>query len=259
MSQRYAPIAHHDDDDRDSIGSRPSSPYNTSSYDTPSHTSDAAARPYIHHQASHTGPSSPPPSFDSRTSSPHRSHGGNRRSTTDSDPLVSDADRNLNDAFDNPSDSESDDGSPTDHRLDDRQRVMSGRPAAGMDTAAGQDHDRPDVERRVTQLPVFAPATAPRRYGGPGNDGVFANLSAKPERGGGGDAEEKPPVSHYHPCQNQPHQLTIPRPTNKQPPTRHHPTGKTLSSHPRATFPTPTASTSTVSPSAPSSPSFGTA
>lgn len=82
---------------------------------------------------------------------------------------------------------------------------MSGRPVASTDTVAGhgangQAHDRPAVERRVTQLPVFAPATAPRRYGGPGNDGVFANLSAKPERGVDADAEEKPPVSYTQIC-----------------------------------------------------------
>lgn len=54
----------------------------------------------------------------------------------------------------------------------------------------------PVVERRVTHLPVFTPQTAPsgRVYGGgSGSDGVFANLSAKPETGE--KTEEHPPVS----------------------------------------------------------------
>ncbi len=58
------------------------------------------------------------------------------------------------------------------------------------------------VPRRVTELPVFLPQTASvsgttgRVYGGGSasvNDGVFANLSAKPERGEKVE-EEKPPV-----------------------------------------------------------------
>ena len=56
------------------------------------------------------------------------------------------------------------------------------------------------VERRVTQLPGFAPTAGGKVYGG-GNavhDGVFANLSAKPERGGE-DPDEKPPVSTTKP------------------------------------------------------------
>jgi hypothetical protein len=49
------------------------------------------------------------------------------------------------------------------------------------------------VERRTTHLPAFTPPTAGRVYGsGSGADGVFANLSAKPEAGE--KLEEHPPV-----------------------------------------------------------------
>lgn len=55
---------------------------------------------------------------------------------------------------------------------------------------------RQGIERRVTQLPVFQnQSTEPRSsrvYGGGNNDGVWANLSAKPTRGE--DVDEKPPV-----------------------------------------------------------------
>jgi len=165
---RYQPVSH-TDDDNDSITSRPSSP-----------------TPRPHRQQSYATPASPPPSFHSRASSPHR-----RRSISDSDPLVSDADRTLADTFDAPSDSESEDGDHADRRLDDRQRVMSGRPS---DTSDAGNGERPAVERTVTQLPIFAPSTTARRQA-PVNDGVFANLSAKPTQGGD-DLEEKPPVSH---------------------------------------------------------------
>ena len=49
------------------------------------------------------------------------------------------------------------------------------------------------VESRSTYTPVFAPAVTGRVYGGgTGSDGVFANLSAKPERGE--KVDEHPPV-----------------------------------------------------------------
>jgi hypothetical protein len=53
----------------------------------------------------------------------------------------------------------------------------------------------PVIERRPTHLPEFAPPRpAGRVYGGgSGSDGVFANLSAKPEAGE--KTEEHPPVS----------------------------------------------------------------
>ncbi|KAL9052328.1 MAG: hypothetical protein Q9162_005472 [Coniocarpon cinnabarinum] len=135
-----------------------------------------------------TTSNSPPPSFRSRASSPRR---------PEAHRLLSNEDRELADTFESPSDDE-DDGE-SQHQLDDRQRVMSGRPVdrstANTEPATPTTPDgRPAVERRVTQLPVFS-ASQRGTYGG-GNavhDGVFANLSAKPERGDP-DVEEKPPT-----------------------------------------------------------------
>lgn len=78
---------------------------------------------------------------------------------------------------------------------------MSGRPSVAEGATettgmlSGNDSaERPAVERRVTQLPVFPPATRTGRiYGGGNTDGVFANMSAKPVAGE--EVDEKPPVS----------------------------------------------------------------
>lgn len=140
------------------------------------------------HQASHAIPSSPPPSFRSRASSP-----SSRHLLSSEDPITSEAERTLADTFDDgtASDNESNDG-------DDRQRLMRGNPQPTSE----DDESRPTLQRAVTELPSF-PASAPgtlaapvRVYGGgarpSSNDGVFANLSAKPEHGE--KLEEQPPV-----------------------------------------------------------------
>ena len=132
-----------------------------------------------------TIPSSPPPSFRSRASSPTSRHTA--------------VDQNLADTFDA-------DGSDSDEDNDgdDRQRLMRGTPtSSSTDQIDNQstltptsDDSRPIVERRQTHIPVFTappPQTNGRVYGGgSGSDGVFANLSAKPERGE--KLEEHPPV-----------------------------------------------------------------
>jgi hypothetical protein len=129
-------------------------------------------------------PTSPPPSFRSRASSPTSRH---------HDIPV---DQNLADTF-------GADGSESDEENDgdDRQRLMRGTPPSSTsteqvntETTTTADTPRPPIiERRVTHLPVFAPRTTGRVYGGgSGSDGVFANLSAKPETGE--KAEEHPPV-----------------------------------------------------------------
>ena len=125
-------------------------------------------------------PSSPPPSFRSRASSPTF-----RR-------LASDADQNLADTFD--------DGDVSDNgdHGDDRQRLM--RADAGSVNQADQNTTYPagtaaQIERILTELPIFSTTTArpqPRTVNRPTNDGVFANLAAKPERGEALD--EKPPT-----------------------------------------------------------------
>ena len=128
-------------------------------------------------------PASPPPSFHSRASSPAAT---SRRLLAD-DPLANDADGTLADTFDAESD---------DDETDDRQRLMRGTPdePPHVDDSSLRPA-RPGRQRSVTQLPEFNTVTAGaagRIYGGGQNDGVFANLSAKPTRGE--ELEEKPPV-----------------------------------------------------------------
>jgi hypothetical protein len=165
MAPSYEPVATHDDDDH------------------------VEGHNYDHN---HTQiPDSPPPSFRSRASSP----------VFRQDPLRTEADRELHDTFDSPSDDEgSDDGND---EPDDRQRLMHGRaptieaPSIQTPVVVGQTATPPASQNRivrmVTQLPIF---NRGQTYGaGNQNDGVFANLSAKPQRGD--DVDEKPPVSHY--------------------------------------------------------------
>ncbi|KAL8698535.1 MAG: hypothetical protein Q9201_006519 [Fulgogasparrea decipioides] len=140
----------------------------------------------------HSIPSSPPPSFRSRTSSP-----SSRHLLASEDPLVSEADRTLADTFDDgsASDGESNDGG------DDRQRLMRGNtipPTEGQTTTVSDGARPVPIQRTVTEFPGVVPIAPERTRGMPystfasSNDGVFANLSAKPERGEKLE-EEKPP------------------------------------------------------------------
>jgi hypothetical protein len=105
-------------------------------------------------------------------------------------------DQNLADTFDA-------DGSDSDEENDgdDRQRLMRGTLSTSSteqvarESTATTGTRAPVIERRPTHLPVFTPTpTTGRVYGGgSGSDGVFANLSAKPETGE--KTEEHPPVS----------------------------------------------------------------
>lgn len=129
-------------------------------------------------------PNSPPPSFRSRASSPTSRHN-------------TEVDQNLADTFDA-------DGSDSDEDNDgdDRQRLMRGTPSSSsaeqistQSTTTSETTRPPVTERRTTHIPAFAPVPTitGRVYGGgSGSDGVFANLSAKPERGE--KVEEHPPV-----------------------------------------------------------------
>jgi len=129
-------------------------------------------------------PSSPPPSFRSRASSPTSRH-----LLRDASPV----DQNLADTFDA-------DGSDSDEENDgdDRQRLMRGVPAPStvQNTATEPTIDGtpapPPVVRRPTILPTFTPTSTRVYGGGSGSDGVFANLSAKPETGE--KLEEHPPT-----------------------------------------------------------------
>lgn len=132
-----------------------------------------------------TIPTSPPPSFRSRVSS--------RRQSRD-DEHQSEQERNMNDAFDAPSDDED-----ADEDTRDRRRLISGDttpPSRDQDASAeGGDAQRPSIpQRRVTEIPVFAPTAPSGRVigGSQSNDGVWANLNAKPRPGD--DVDEKPPT-----------------------------------------------------------------
>lgn len=154
---------------------------------------DSPITPHAPHSNSGI-PSSPPPSFRSRASSPTSRHHSDRA------PLINDADRTLADTFDSPSDDEDSDDEKDDG--DDRQRLM--RASSGerlINNAEGNDPAPRPLQRRVTELPRFVPDTqtqaqTARVYGGGSmaNDGVFANLSAKPTRGSAEEGDEKPPV-----------------------------------------------------------------
>lgn len=136
----------------------------------------------------HHAPYSPPPSFRSRASSP------TSRRLLGQDPLENSTDNDLEDAFDDgeASDAENDG--------DDRQRLMRADPPTSRlsQSLPTPTTSQATVERRVTELPAFRPMPMPSSASRP-TDGVFANLSAKPERGE--QSEEKPPV-RYSPAQH---------------------------------------------------------
>jgi hypothetical protein len=126
-------------------------------------------------------PASPPPPFSSRPTSPSASD----RLLDRQDPLHDDEDRTLAEAFDTPGGSDDEDD-----EADDRQRLVQSQPAAPEPSSA---RSAPVVETRIAQYPAFA-TTTNRLYGsGRANDGVFANLSAKPSHSE--EVDEKPPVS----------------------------------------------------------------
>jgi hypothetical protein len=126
-----------------------------------------------------TIPSSPPPSFRSRASSP------TSRRLLGQDRLSTDAEQTLADTFDDgeASDAENDG--------DDRQRLMR----AEMQPAQSPPQpptSTPAVQPTFVPTP-FRPSNPPSRAAPrPTADGVFANLAAKPVPGE--DLNEKPPT-----------------------------------------------------------------
>ncbi|RFU24576.1 hypothetical protein B7463_g11762, partial [Scytalidium lignicola] len=120
-------------------------------------------------------PDSPPPSFRSRASSPTSRHTVN-----------STVDQNLADTFDA-------DGSDSDEENDgdDRQRLMRGSPSSTTLQETSSAGRPVEVERHIAPPPT--PRPTGRVYGGgAGSDGVFANMSAKPDVGE--KLEEHPPT-----------------------------------------------------------------
>lgn len=129
---------------------------------------DFGARNNNNNHLSQPTPRSPPPSFHSRSSSPQPTR---------------QVDSTLADAFDD--DDESDD------EVDDRRRLMRQNSTLSMENITTHAPVQPAV-------PVPAPSGSRSTRvvgGGSGSDGVFANLSARPERGGNSDPEkdELPP------------------------------------------------------------------
>ncbi|KAK3690200.1 hypothetical protein B0T22DRAFT_499695 [Podospora appendiculata] len=133
-------------------------------------------------------PNSPPPSFHSRASSIQSRERDARRAPVNSD---------LADAFDTDGDESEDDS-------DDRQRlVRSVESIPAIGTAQGPapaTRRPPPAQRQITQLPqttatsASSAAGSARVYGGGiQSDGVFSNLSAKPERETA-EKEELPPT-----------------------------------------------------------------
>ena len=145
-------------------------------------------------------PTSPPPSFRSHS----RSASPSSRRLLHDDPLRNDDDQTLADAFGD------EDGSDDENEPDDRQRLMRANPDAQSPTdngpaatassssearTDGQEQPRaPAPPRRTNILPRFLTRSfAANQSLASSNDGVFANLAAKPERGD--KNEDLPPVS----------------------------------------------------------------
>ncbi|KAI4737966.1 hypothetical protein E4T50_11574 [Aureobasidium sp. EXF-12298] len=132
-------------------------------------------------QNSQAIPNSPPPSFRSRNSS--------RRNSAQHDD---DADRDIDDAFAAPSDDESDHDEPN----ADRRRLVQSNDRDSPEPAAPVQPPR--LGRRVTEINMFLPGGSRSNNavtiggGSSANDGVFANISAKPTRGE--ELDEKPPT-----------------------------------------------------------------
>ncbi|KND85978.1 Metal homeostatis protein BSD2 [Tolypocladium ophioglossoides CBS 100239] len=131
---------------------------------------DSLPQPKPHHAI----PNSPPPSFRSRASSPtQRGH----------------VDPDLADAFD--TDDASDDDEP-----DDRQRLVrqSTTPSSASISSGSTPHFEA-VDGQATSSPnTTSSGSRPRVMGGGiGTDGVFANLSARPERTES-EKDEQPPT-----------------------------------------------------------------
>ena len=100
----------------------------------------------------------------------------------------------MHDAFDAPSDDEGGDEGARDQQRG-IPRGRSGSQSSSGDEGTNNGQRGPAVSpRRVTELPAFTPpaASSGRAIGGGSNDGVWANLNAKPRAGE--DLEEKPPT-----------------------------------------------------------------
>ncbi|ODH14232.1 hypothetical protein ACO22_06630 [Paracoccidioides brasiliensis] len=128
-------------------------------------------------------PSSPPPSFRSRSLSPPS------RRVLSQDPLYSETAQTLADTF-----GADDQDSDAEDEADDRQRLMranntttqtgSPSPYSGSGNGAqSQGVSASGNTMQPTSNPPVSTSSRTIRAAGSANDGVFANLAAKPERG----------------------------------------------------------------------------
>ena len=174
-------------------------------------------------------PSSPPPSFRSRASSITSRH-----LLSSEDPTTTEAERTLNDTFDDGSESDDEDRNGGDGR----QRLMRvNTTAISMEPRSTHEDHRSDMQRIGAQirgpnaLATVDVSARPYAAGTPyssfshSNDGVFANLNAKPERGE--KTEEQPPV-RTRPADLNTH-ANRPSPTRQPRQTPHLHTGRPLS------------------------------
>jgi hypothetical protein len=122
-------------------------------------------------------PNSPPPSFHSRASSP------SRRNQVNPD---------LADAFD-------DDEDDSDNEADDRQRLVRQNSTPAIEPSSGNAAASSHAPSYTP--PALAASSTPRPTrvmgGGNGTDGVFANMSARPERVET-EKDEQPPVRLFN-------------------------------------------------------------
>ncbi|KAF4982110.1 hypothetical protein FZEAL_2216 [Fusarium zealandicum] len=120
-------------------------------------------------------PNSPPPSFHSRSSSPTRQR---------------QVDATLADAFDDDDDS--------DDEVDDRRRLMpnNSTPPSSSSTE-NVSAFQPPAHPPTAPVPTPSGSRSTRVVGGgSGSDGVFANLSARPERGSSDPEKDEMPPSY---------------------------------------------------------------
>lgn len=169
--QRYAAVS----ENREAVWSR------LTQHQVNQHEDDHDDSP-IAPTALHGSAASPPPSFRSRGSSP------SSRRLLQEDPRHNDEDHTLADAFDDGTESDTEDNEDSRQGL---RRLDTSRSSSNQHTITAPANEPARIERRVTQIPAFAPPItqgAPRST----NDGVFANLSAKPTAGE--SLDDKPPT-----------------------------------------------------------------
>jgi hypothetical protein len=228
MSARYERVHaqdDHDDHDNDASGNSLFSPNPTiPDSPPPSFRSRTSSQSPHGNMTTNNGGASQSPHGNMTTNN----GGGRRHGTASSHTTNSVVDPTLADAFDTDGDDGRDESDDEDADADDRQRLMRSRDAlrpmrapawmtapagTGAGTGATDSSDTGSTQQTPstsTPSPVPAPTRRPapatasgatpttgRVYGGGiQSDGVFSNLTARPEPGE--EKDELPPVGHPH-------------------------------------------------------------